>query len=144
MSGVFQRRSVVSPPLVLLLAAFAGLVHPVCGGGGAQLASIHAYANGPAGGRERSGIVGFFNCGKECHRLDGREAVVADSAWGSVVGERVHIEATAGWLVLWRDEKLLAPLLPSEADYEKVFHENERGYLKKALTLKLKQNDPSA
>ena len=106
---------------------------------GVELKSIHVYAAGHVDGAERSGIVGFFDCAKMCHRYDNVQAVVASSAWSSLVGETVFIESTAGWLVLWRDKSFTRPLLPSATEYDTTHHDGEKGYLRDAFRLNVEK-----
>eukprot|EP01062_Namystynia_karyoxenos_P015945 TRINITY_DN15825_c4_g1_i1.p2 TRINITY_DN15825_c4_g1~~TRINITY_DN15825_c4_g1_i1.p2 ORF type:complete len:155 (+),score=42.47 TRINITY_DN15825_c4_g1_i1:59-466(+) len=110
-------------PLLLLFAAAAAAAETT-------LVSDHVYAAGAAESGERSGIIGYWRCKPNCHLLDRRRAVVRSSLWGGLQGAEVHLEETAGWIVLWRDAAFTVPLLPSRGEYEGVMHNGERGYLR--------------
>ena len=97
----------------------------------------HIYAPGHHGSQEKSGVVGYYNCARQCHLLDKKTALIETSGWESLVGKKVWIEETAGWLVLWGDSSFTKPILPVEDELNQIFHENEKGYLKDALSIRI-------
>eukprot|EP01059_Diplonema_ambulator_P015846 TRINITY_DN27055_c0_g1_i1.p1 TRINITY_DN27055_c0_g1~~TRINITY_DN27055_c0_g1_i1.p1 ORF type:complete len:131 (+),score=17.28 TRINITY_DN27055_c0_g1_i1:88-480(+) len=100
------------------------------------LAAKHIYAPGYTGQQgQKAGAVGFFDCGHNCHLLDGKHGIIESCSWKSIQGSTVYIEETAGWLMLWADRQFTRPMLPSEDDYKAIYHEKEPGYLKNDLVI---------
>jgi len=72
--------------------------------------------------------------GPDISQSDGKPGTLhypTKSPWyPSLDGQRVFLEYTSGWVILWRDAEHRQPLLPSEEDYRKSVTDGSVGYLK--------------
>lgn len=66
-----------------------------------------------------------------CPKSDRRPAMISGCAWENVNDRTLYIEETAGWLLLWLDEKHTIPLIP------KVSPKSVDAYIKGANAGKL-------
>eukprot|EP00755_Sulcionema_specki_P033563 Sspe_Gene.101018::Locus_75647_Transcript_1_1_Confidence_1.000_Length_731::g.101018::m.101018 len=118
--------------VILLLAALFS-----CPADAAELQAKHLYAPGHKGTGTVASLVGNFVCPGGCHLFDGEMATVISCKWASLEGRTVHLEETAGWLVVWGDKDFEVPILPSEEEYHQLHDEGQHGYLKGAQAITL-------